>query len=101
MTNTETKNEDAVNVENPEIKSDENPDTATSGTSTTSREKMVTIRLPITKGEQGDVFVSVNNRTWLIQRGVNVKVPACVAEVLKHQEEMQEQIILFEQSKRN
>lgn len=101
MPNTETKNEDVVNAENPEITSDENPDTTGTGTTNTTREKMVTIRLPITKSEKDDMFVSVNNRTWLIQRGVNVKVPACVAEVLKHQEEMQEQIILFEQSKSN
>ena len=65
------------------------------------KEKTVTIRLPKNRGQQEDVFVSVNNRTWLIQRGVNVAVPACVAEVLRHQEKMQETIMLFEQEKRN
>ena len=65
------------------------------------KEKTVTIRLPKNRSQQEDVFVSVNNRTWLIQRGVNVEVPACVAEVLRHQEKMQETIMLFEKEKRN
>lgn len=65
------------------------------------KEKRVTIRLPKNRNQQEDVFVSVNNRTWLIQRGVNVEVPACVAEVLRHQEKMQETIMLFEKEKRN
>ena len=65
------------------------------------KEKTVTIRLPKNRNQQEDVFVSVNNRTWLIQRGVSVEVPACVAEVLKHQENMQETIMLCEREKRN
>ena len=59
-------------------------------------EKTVKIRLPKTRGEQEDVFVSVNNRTFLIQRGVEVEVPESVAEVLRHQEEMLEKIMAFE-----
>ena len=50
-------------------------------------EEMVTIKLPLTRSEQDDVFVRVNQRTWLIKRGVTVTVPACVAEVLEHSEE--------------
>ena len=34
------------------------------------------------------VFVGVNGETYLIQRGVDVEVPAAVAEVLRHSEEM-------------
>ena len=60
-------------------------------------DKLVTIRLPITRSERDDVYVSVNNRTWLIQRGKEVQVPECVAEVLQHQEEMLEQAMLFEE----
>ena len=59
-------------------------------------EKTVKIKLPKTKAEQEDVFVSVNNRTFLIQRGVQVEVPQSVAEVLTHQEEMLERIMAFE-----
>lgn len=61
-------------------------------------EKMVKIRIPRTKADQEDVFVSVNQRTWLIKRGVEVEVPACVAEVLRHQEEMLEEIMLFDEA---
>jgi hypothetical protein len=61
------------------------------------KEKMVKIRIPRTKADQEDVFVSVNLRTWLIKRGVEVEVPECVAEVLRHQEEMLEEIMLFEE----
>ena len=59
-------------------------------------EETVRIRLPKTKELQDDVFVSVNNRTWLIQRGVYVDVPACVAEVLQHAEEMAEEALRFD-----
>ena len=65
------------------------------------KEKCVKIRLPKSRNQQEDVCVSVNNRTWLIQRGVSVEGPQCVAEVLKHQENMQETIMLFEREKRN
>ena len=66
-----------------------------------TKTKTVTVRIPRVNPRQEDVFVSVNNRTWLIQRGVSVEVPACVAEVLTHQEKMQETIWLFEKEKRN
>ena len=52
-----------------------------------AKEKMVKLRLPITKELQNDVFVRVNHRTWLIQRGVTVEVPECVMEVLEHAEQ--------------
>lgn len=55
---------------------------------TVAKEKTVVINLPITRTEKDDVFVGVNGRTWLIKRGVDVEVPACVVEVLRHKEEM-------------
>ena len=58
--------------------------------------KMVKIRIPRTKKDEEDVFVSVNLRTYLIKRGVEVEVPDFVAEVLRHQEEMLETIMDFE-----
>ncbi len=61
----------------------------------------VKVRIPKTKNDQEDVFVSVNKDTWLIKRGVEVEVPASVAEVLRHQEEMMEVIMLFEEKKAN
>ena len=60
------------------------------------KEKMVRIRIPITKEEKGDVFASVNERTWLIQRGVDVEVPECVVEVLRHKEDMQVYALEYE-----
>ena len=59
--------------------------------------KMVKIRIPKTKEEKEDVFVAVNNYTCIIKRGVEVEVPDYVAEVLRHQEEMLEEILLFEE----
>ena len=59
-------------------------------------EKTVKIRLPRDRQEQEDVFVGINERTWLIKRGVEVEVPECVAEVLRHREEMLEKIMAFE-----
>ena len=64
------------------------------------KEKMIKIRIPRTKADQEDVFVSVNARTWLVKRGVEVEVPECVAEVLRHQEEMLEEIMLFDEAKK-
>lgn len=60
------------------------------------KEQNVQIRLPKTKELQGDVFVSVNQRTWLIQRGVTVEVPLCVAEVLRNSEAMAEEALRFD-----
>ena len=60
------------------------------------KEKMVTIRLPLTRGESDDVPVGVNGRTWLIKRGVDVEVPACVAEVLRNREKMLSEAMAFE-----
>lgn len=59
-------------------------------------EKTVKIKLPRERGDQEDVFVGVNERTWLIKRGVEVEVPECVAEVLLHREEMLESIMAFQ-----
>ena len=51
---------------------------------TAEQEELISVRLPLTKELQNDVFVRVNHRTWLIKRGETVKVPACVVEVLEH-----------------
>ena len=52
------------------------------------KEKLVKVKIPKVRANQEDVFVSVNERTWIVKRGVEVEVPECVAEVLQHQEEM-------------
>jgi hypothetical protein len=62
---------------------------------TTNTRKMVKIRIPRTKADQEDVFVSVNMETFIVKRGVEVEVPDYVAEVIRHQEEALENIMLF------
>lgn len=64
---------------------------------TEAKEKLVKIRIPKTKENQADEFVSVNDRTWQIQRGVEVEVPECVAEVLLHKQEMLEYAMAYEE----
>lgn len=59
----------------------------------------VFVKLPRVGVEQEDVFVSVNNRTYIIKRGEKVAVPKSVAQVLAHQEKMLETILNFQ--KRN
>lgn len=59
-------------------------------------EKLIKIRLPKERRDQEDVFVGINERTWLIKRGVEVEVPECVAEVLENREMMLETISAFE-----
>ena len=61
-----------------------------------AKQKMVKIKIPRTKADQEDVFVSVNNYTCIVKRGEYVEVPDFVAEVLEHQEEMLEKIMNFE-----
>ena len=61
--------------------------------------KKVKIKIPRTRSDQEDVFVSVNMETFLIKRGVEVEVPDYVAEVLQHQEEALESIMLFNEAK--
>ena len=63
------------------------------------KKNTVKIRLPKLKADQEDVFVSVNDYTCIVKRGVEVEVPACVAEVLRHREEMLEHIMEQESKK--
>lgn len=68
---------------------------------TENKEKTVKIRIPRTKADQEDVPVWVNNESWLIKRGVEVEVPERVAEVLRHQEESLEDIMLYNEKKQS
>ncbi len=63
---------------------------------TVKKEATVTIRLPKTRELQDDVFVSVNQRSFLIRRGEAVEVPPCVAEVLRHSEEMAQEALAYD-----
>jgi hypothetical protein len=63
--------------------------------------KKVKIRIPRTKANEEDVFVSVNMETFIVKRGVEVEVPDYVAEVIQHQEEQLEKIMLFNEERGN
>lgn len=53
-----------------------------------SDEKWVKVTLFKDDNEfRDDVIASVNGRTYTIKRGVEVKVPECIAEVLRHADE--------------
>ena len=82
-----------------QVKAAETPvEAETSAVTEAPKQKMVKIRIPRTKKDEEDVFVSVNLYTCIIKRGVEVEVPDFVAEVLQHQEEMLEKIMDFEES---
>ena len=68
---------------------------------TVAKEKMVKIKIPRNRKDEEDVFVSVNERTWLIKRGVEVKVPECVKEVLDLQEKMLDEAYDFDSKAKN
>ena len=59
-------------------------------------ERKVTIKLPKSKENAGPVFVSVNERTFLIQRGVAVDVPKCVAEAIATSERYADEATEYE-----
>jgi hypothetical protein len=51
-------------------------------------EPLVKIKLPITRTEKDDVWVSVNGKSIQIKRGVEVEIPRCYVEVLELSEKM-------------
>lgn len=64
-------------------------------------EEMVTIKLPRTKDGPKEVMVRVNGDKFLIKCGIAVEVPARVAEVLEHAEEMALASMEYEDSVRS
>lgn len=65
----------------------------------TPKEKTVKIKIPLERGGNNeDVYVAVNGRSWSIKRGVYVEVPECVKEVLDNSEAMYQEAMAFEES---
>ena len=62
------------------------------------KEKTVKIKLHRDRKDQEDLFVSVNERTWIVKRGVEVEVPECVAEVIHNSEEMLQEAYDFDEA---
>lgn len=77
------------------------PTNTTTIPTTPKAEKKVKIRIPLTRENTEDVYVSVNERSWLIKRGEEVEVPECVAEVLRNQEIALEKAYNFENAVKN
>lgn len=50
--------------------------------------KMVKIKLPLTRSEKEAKWCAVNGKPYYIKRGCEVEVPDFVAEVLANEEEM-------------
>lgn len=85
---------------NPEVKEELGPDGKPIATAQNvlPGETLVTIKLPLSKELQGDVFVRVNQRTWNIKRGEYVRVPECVVEVLNNSERATLEAIEYQRS---
>lgn len=60
--------------------------------------KMVKIKLPRGRKEEGDVTVGVNGTMYRIKRGVEVEVPYFVAEVLTNSEATLEKAYAYQDS---
>lgn len=67
------------------------------------KEKMVKVKIPKDRNikNQPDEIVYVNDRNWQIQRGVEVEVPECVAEVLRNRERALDRIDAYEDNLAN
>ncbi len=59
---------------------------------TESTEKMVKIFIPRTRELEGNMFVSVNARTFSVPVGMEVEVPECVAEVIHNSQMAEDEI---------
>lgn len=60
------------------------------------QKNMVTINIPISRNNEGDVYVGLNGKTWLIKRGEDVKVPLGVAKIIRRSEKALAQAIAYE-----
>lgn len=57
--------------------------------------KKVKVNIPRLRKEDADVFVSVNGKSILIKRGVDVEIDAKYAEVLKHSQKSDDVAIKY------
>lgn len=64
-------------------------------------EKLVKIKIPKTSKEKEDVWVSINERSWTIKRGVEVEVPECVALALEDQQRLLDELYERDEAAQN
>lgn len=62
---------------------------------------MITIKIPKSKTDKEDVPVSINERSFIIKRGVEVAVPRPVYEVLRDKEEAEAQRMAYIEANAN
>ena len=67
-------------------------------TKTKKEEILVNIRLPRDPSKPPRQFVSVGDRTWLVERGKNVKIPLCAYEVLRNAELAEDATVTYIES---
>ena len=61
-----------------------------------AKQKKIKIKLPLTRTEKDDVWVSLNGKSYLIKRGEEVEVPYGVAKILERKEKMLSLAMEFE-----
>ena len=62
------------------------------------KEPMVKIRLEKTRENKLPLFVSINGKNWMIQRGEEVTIPLCVYEQIQHHNKMMAERMEFEEA---
>lgn len=65
------------------------------------RPDFYTIRLPKSREDKEDQVVWVNDKRYIIKRGVDVTVPRAVYDILRHKEQMLMIIDKFEEAQEN
>lgn len=58
-----------------------------------TKPELVPLTINITEKDQDDVFIGVNGKSWVIQRGVEVMVPKIVKEVWDNSMRMDEEAL--------
>lgn len=69
--------------------------TSKTETKTTANDPDELVKIKLFKDSEkykDDVFVAVNGRSFVIKRGVEVEVPRYIAEVLDHQQKMDNRV---------
>lgn len=59
-------------------------------------EELVKVIIPLTKEHQEDVFIRVNQRTWLVKRGEEVELPKCAVLVYQESERATMEMLQFQ-----
>lgn len=60
-------------------------------------EELLDIIIPMTREHKEDVFIRVNERTWQVQRGKQVKLPRCAVKVVQQAEQALADMLAFEE----